>query len=357
MTVQMQQPLVCLGCVILLLCPAVVSPGGVAGGGESGGIGHAEPALDGTEATVSATPVAAQVAPLEPDAVVLSVSVYENGTAQWRIEYRTRLDDPARREAFQRFQADLDDGAGSVDGGFYRQINASIAAAENATGREMTGTGFATDAAVRRLPQEYGVVVYRFRWRGFAAVSEEGLRVGDALAGFFLGEGERLLLSWPRGYQLSEIQPEPDSQRDRTVVWQGPREFDPSEPRVLLTERAWPGSELLRAAGAATVLGAGALLFWLLRRGPALPSVVPGLLERGQDGSELLSNEEQVLDLLERRGGRVKQQVIADELGWTETKTSYVVSNLREQGRIDSFRLGRENVLSLAESDPDDGRA
>ena len=48
--------------------------------------------------------------------------------------------------------------------------------------------------------------------------------------------------------------------------------------------------------------------------------------------------------------------MIADELGWTETKTSDVVSRLREEGRIDSFRLGRENVLSLADHDADERR-
>jgi uncharacterized membrane protein len=62
---------------------------------------------------------------------------------------------------------------------------------------------------------------------------------------------------------------------------------------------------------------------------------------------DLLSNEERVLRLLERRGGRVKQKAVVDELGWTEAKTSQVVGSLREEGKIESFRLGRENVLAL----------
>jgi hypothetical protein len=66
---------------------------------------------------------------------------------------------------------------------------------------------------------------------------------------------------------------------------------------------------------------------------------------------ELLSNEERVLRLLEERGGRTKQQEVVDALGWTEAKTSQVVSGMREDGAIDSFRLGRENVLTL----PDEG--
>jgi len=60
-----------------------------------------------------------------------------------------------------------------------------------------------------------------------------------------------------------------------------------------------------------------------------------------------LSNEEQVLRLVESNGGRMKQKRVAEELGWTAAKTSQVVTGLRDDGELDGFRLGRENVLSL----------
>ncbi|MFC7232041.1 helix-turn-helix transcriptional regulator [Saliphagus sp. GCM10025308] len=66
---------------------------------------------------------------------------------------------------------------------------------------------------------------------------------------------------------------------------------------------------------------------------------------------ELLSNEEQVINLLESRGGRMKQQSVVEELDWTDAKTSKVVTGLREEGKLESFRLGRENVLSLPEAE------
>lgn len=64
---------------------------------------------------------------------------------------------------------------------------------------------------------------------------------------------------------------------------------------------------------------------------------------------DLLSNEEQVIEVLKRSGGRAKQQQIVEKLGWTDTKTSSVVRKLRENGTIEGFRLGRENVLRLPE--------
>ena len=72
---------------------------------------------------------------------------------------------------------------------------------------------------------------------------------------------------------------------------------------------------------------------------------------------ELLSNEEQVLRLIESQGGRMKQKRVVEELGWTAAKTSQVVTGLRDEERLEGFRLGRENVLSLPEFDATDSGA
>jgi uncharacterized membrane protein len=62
---------------------------------------------------------------------------------------------------------------------------------------------------------------------------------------------------------------------------------------------------------------------------------------------ELLSDEERLLQLLEDHGGRMKQQDAVEELEWSETKTSQVVTDLYEAEKIERYRLGRENVLAL----------
>ena len=65
----------------------------------------------------------------------------------------------------------------------------------------------------------------------------------------------------------------------------------------------------------------------------------------------LLSNEEQVLKLLRDNGGRIKQQRVASELDWTAAKTSQVIGGLREDGDLETFRIGRENVVTLPGTD------
>jgi hypothetical protein len=94
---------------------------------------------------------------------------------------------------------------------------------------------------------------------------------------------------------------------------------------------------------------------------PPAPATSAGESDEVDDGPppELLSNEERVLRLLDQHGGRIKQQQVAGELDWTDAKTSQVVSELREAGELESFRLGRENVLTLPDVslEPDAGES
>ena len=71
----------------------------------------------------------------------------------------------------------------------------------------------------------------------------------------------------------------------------------------------------------------------------------------------LLSNEERVVETLRRLGGRAKQQQVVQELGWTDARTSQVVSKLRDEGSIEGFRLGRENVLILSEESDEESNS
>lgn len=61
---------------------------------------------------------------------------------------------------------------------------------------------------------------------------------------------------------------------------------------------------------------------------------------------ELLSNEEQVFHLLDEHEGRMKQKALVEETGWSPAKTSNVVNDMKDDGQVDVFRLGRENVVS-----------
>lgn len=326
---------------------------------------------------------------VETDSTTLNVDVQDNGTATWEIVYRVELDDDNTTEAFDDLAGDIEADSGAYLDPFGDRIERTAAAAENATGREMAIRNVAIETRRESQPQvEYGLLVYRFEWTNFAATGDGAVEAGDAIDRLFLDSETTLRLTAPDGYSVVSTSPEPARTGNGEVVWEGQREFDSGEPRVAFSQTTPTG-----AGGGdggvgndgndggdggdgglpvAALLVLGALLaggIWMyVRRERAAASGDDGSAVAGGGGgdgagstaaeaadagppAELLSNEERVLQLLEDGGGRVKQKQVADDLDWTAAKTSQVVSDLREDGKVESFRLGRENVLTLPDVD------
>ncbi len=282
---------------------------------------------------------------IDPDDVLLSIDVEANGDATWTIEYRVRLATDEDEQAFESFREDLEADPEEYESRFHDRMVTTADAASDATGREMTIGDVSVSAERRELPREYGVVTYSFRWSNFAAVDDDRLVIGDAIEGLFLDDETTLRIAWPAEYELLEASPTPSETRDRAVLWNGPIDFGDGEPRVAVDSAGWS----LLAIGAVgvgllAVVGGVALLLYRRRTSG-------GESERPDESvdEELLSNEERVLRLVEERGGRMKQKELTETLGWTDAKTSQVTKGLREEGKLEGFRLGRENVLSLPE--------
>ncbi|QKG91654.1 hypothetical protein HPS36_01885 [Halorubrum salinarum] len=335
---------------------------------------------------------------VEPDDVSMEVAVQPDGDARWTVEYRIRLGTDEEEQAFEQLRADVENDTEAYTTRFRDRMVSTAETAESATGRNMTVSNATVTAERRELPQAYGVLTYRFEWTNFAAVDGDRLRVGDAVDGLFLDDASSLIVSWPEGYRLGETTPEPSEVRERSVVWNGPVDFSAGQPRVSVAP-AGPLSGV-PTAGIAALLGAlvvaGAAVAYRRRdAGAAAPAgggdaeteatgdapaddsgaataaaasdsaAEPTTGDDDGDASEpdsdeprpvdddLLSNEEQVLRLIESEGGRMKQKQVAERLDWTAAKTSQVVTGLRDEGDLDGFRLGRENVLSLPDYDPE----
>ena len=331
-----------------------------------------------------AVPTAASAAPfvdgaqVDPDNVLLRVSLHEDGSATWQVEYRVLLEDENATEAFESLEADIDANTSEYASRFGDRMRRTVASAENATGRDMDVRNVSVRTTRTSLfgpDREYGVVVYSFEWAGFAVVDGDRIEAGDAITGLFLDEQTRMILSWPTAYGLVQTSPGADETRENAVVWDGRLDFGGDEPRVVVSTAAddspttsvpggsGPGDErdtplaivLLVSLGAVAALGVAGWLF-VQRSGVGVGSAVAGDDDDGDDGDagppeDLLSNEERVLRLLEEHDGRMKQQQVASELDWTDAKTSQVVGDLRDDGDVEVFRLGRENVLTL----PDEG--
>lgn len=365
--------------VVISLC---AGPGIAAGGSSSG------PVSNGLAGPVNA------------DSVVMYVSLQPDGTADWRVEYRIRLETTNDTAAFEAMREDIQANGSDYRERFAEGIRRTVADAENATGREMAARDFAVGTETRQLPNEYGIVYYTFEWTNFAATDEETVRAGDSLAGLFLDDETTLQMEWPEDYQLQTAAPEPTVRRSQAVSWTGSLNFASGEPLVVVARTATdaPGGDSTTRPGTTgggadgangssvppwllvigVVLSAVPIAVWYARRRseqvtrttqPAVPTNEPDRSEQPEDRSieeserddasetddgppeELLSNEERVLKLLDEHGGRIKQQAVVEGLGWTDAKTSQVVGKLREDGEIEVFRLGRENVLTLPDEE------
>ncbi|MFW6448248.1 MAG: DUF7345 domain-containing protein [Halobacteriota archaeon] len=305
----------------------------------------------------STGPVAAQTGEgdleVDPDDTLLWVEVDAAGDATWRMEYRMRLDTDADVEAFEELQADIEANDTAYIDRHRERMVSTAEAAEASTGREMAIENVTVEADRRVVDREYGVVTYRFTWTNFARVEGDAVHAGDALEGLFLPDDTDLVVRWPAAFARVEVTPEPTSATDRSVRWDGPADFAVDEPRVVVSsdpDGASGPSEpeggipwLIIAVVVVLALTLGAAGYYLRRSEPTGEDAVP-------DG-ELLSNEEQVLRLIDEHGGRLKQQEVAEALDWTDAKTSKVVRTLRDEGRLEGFRLGRENVLRLPGED------
>lgn len=331
-----------------------------------------------------------QTGDVEPDSVLLRADVRPSGDATWTVEYRIRLDDNATA-GFRSLQRDIEANESRYTDRFDRRMTDTVATAENATGRAMAVENVSVEARNATFG-DYGVVAYQFDWRGFAATDGDRVVAGDALGGLFLDQRTRLVVAVPDGYAASDVSPTPDERGNESVAWDGRQDFGQGEPRVVAapTGSGGVGAGLPVSAGllavVALLLAGGLGVVWWRRErsaaggeadafggtdangGTPTPETdagdgtdaaagagVAGAAAATSDDPppDLLSNEERVLRLLRQNGGRMKQQDVVAELGWTEAKTSQVVGGLREEGDLDSFRLGRENVLTLPEADDD----
>ena len=333
-------------------------------------------------------------ADIESDTVALVTSLDSDGDATWEVVYRLELATDEERQAFAEQRADIQNDTDAYLDPFTERMERTVATARNATNRSMSATDFAVSTDRVSQPQaDFGVVTFEFRWTGFAQAEGDSIRAGDAIDQFFLNEDERLEVNWPDGYSHTSSSPAPGTVDDSRVVWRGPLTFDEGQPRLVVSSedsRSLP--VLLGLLGVGVLVAAAVFVVFRRRRGDDSEGTVapgpsatsedpagPDSLEdtarggaasaggvaddayatggtEGDDStpasppSELLRNEERLLQLLEQHGGRMKQKAVAEQLDWSAAKTSQVVGTLRENDAVESFRIGRENVLALPET-------
>ncbi|QFU81940.1 helix-turn-helix transcriptional regulator [Natronorubrum aibiense] len=312
----------------------------------------------------------------EADEIHIDIFVAENGSATFAVDYRFENDSDGE---WEDLRDDVESNPEVYAASQEARWNEILVEGENATEREMELSNVSVETGESSAPRDLGSVEVSFEWSKFAYVELNRLEAGDALAGYTLSQNTSMQMFAPDGYTIEEVSPSPEdaSEDENSVYWNSDgSEFSPDPPLVVMIEESDDDGQpaqtadgpsmpwLAVVAALALLAGLGVAGWWLERRRSGVGSIVTGdgATTPVTDGStasddaneppdELLSNEERVLRLLEERGGRIKQQAVVSELDWTEAKTSQVVGGLREDGEIEVFRIGRENVLALPGED------
>ncbi|WP_049935054.1 helix-turn-helix transcriptional regulator [Haloplanus natans] len=358
-------------------------------------------AADGTEAAAAATAdrpalVGPSVARIDtPEVTEFYIAPNPDGSARWTVSVRYNLSTDAARAAFDDYGREFEAGETTVglDADFFRTL---AAAASRETGREMSIRNTTRNATVRNGT---GVLSLSFTWTNFLTDTDAGFVIRDAvlmpnnrtwLAS--IGPEQRLVVETPKGYQVTDTRFGLDN---GSVVVEGPHRF--REPLSISYQRTAveepePSPFPWSLIAGALLLGAvlAAVAYVRLRGDESAPRsedtvTVPSGGGDGGDGGAgpetdeasaagddgrpdpdegdkmddadvdptLLSDEERVEHLLDRNGGRMKQARIVKETGWSDAKVSQLLSTMADDGRVEKLRLGRENLISLPDEEPE----
>jgi flagellar basal body-associated protein FliL len=318
-----------------------------------------------------------------------TINLQSDQSAEWVITLEYELDTQAEREAFEEIAASFEDGStrGGIDIGLYRNI-AGLSSERTDRQMEIERVGRSSSRQ-----GTLGTLELSFTWTEFLEADGEKLVFNDALKTpenstwlTSLGEGQELRITTPRGYAITSANV---GFSDNTVAISGPYTFDSDDHvRIILEPASGPSWELLGAAVvvASAIIG-GALL---LRRQDEIiddqpPTAANGGVETagtaadqtpadtatdnsGDDSDpdlgpdpvpnedlSLLADDERVVRLLERNGGRMRQADIVTETNWSDAKVSQLLSSMADDGVIEKLRIGRENLISLPDVDALDG--
>ncbi|WP_254530798.1 helix-turn-helix transcriptional regulator [Natrinema gelatinilyticum] len=350
------------------------------------------------------------------DTTTFEIVVHENGSATWTFRHEQRFSNDenatAAREDFETFAEEFETNETGLYDRFQNQSQLLTKTGAEETGREMKATNFRRSAYIEEQFTATGVVEMSFTWEKFAVLKDGQLIAGDVFQGIYLASDQSIVLEAGGDLRFHSVEPEGryagSSLEDAdSVRWNGEREFVNGRPRAVFdqsdgstvgtdgddpsTDNSGVGSVWYLAGGFFVIGAAIALAAWYSRYGPGAAKSADKTADRSEeqpqpsaragaavevaeepeperqatmeaaDGTgpvplsedDLLTDEDRVVKLIRKNGGRMKQVNIVDETGWSKSKVSMLLSDMEDEGTISKLRVGRENIISLEGFEPE----
>lgn len=290
----------------------------------------------------------ASAAPVNDYKITYTINVNEGGNAVWYVEYRTPLVSTEDFDSFDNYTKQLN----PVHLNDFKELmQKSVSEAANATSRKMAAGGFTGDAKVESAPTgTFGVVRYSFTWVNFAKLDpDKNLNIGDVfIGGLYLSKDNTLIIQYPSGYTIEQVEPQPDQVRDG-MVWYGLRSFKAGEPAVILT---MPSSSWMPPVIAVSVIFIIAA-FVYKRKARGKNTVIDAAIEPVAEAlteEAMMDVRERIIKLLNESGGSLYQSEIGKKLDIPRSTVSAALNQLHDKNVIQKIKKGRENLIRLVQS-------
>jgi uncharacterized protein (DUF3820 family) len=288
------------------------------------------------------------------ESLTTTIALRTDGSATWSIEERFLLATQEDVSIFEQYIAQFEIKKEAYLQNFTDRTQGLVSRASVITGRNMKAENFqvATNLA-HTASASYGVIVYSYDWVGCVKKEANRLVVGDVFeGGFYLYEGDALIVQYPVGYGVVASSPVPDENKDaeRTLGWYGRRNFGAGEPMVVLEEGVVievDGWQIYLPLIVIAAVAAGVVVvFYLLWRRKKTFSGKMGSLQR-VTLEKMEDDEGKVLRLLVAADGKLYQSQIAKHYGFSASKTSELLSSMEKKGLIKRKIQGREKIVTL----------
>lgn len=115
--------------------------------------------------------------------------------------------------------------------------------------------------------------------------------------------------------------------------------------------------EWVTAVGIGLLIVYGSVTAWRRYEDASADEPPEEVMHRPTSPKDVLTNEEQVLRLLDDNGGRMRQTRIVESTGWSKAKVSMLLSEMEADGTIGKLRVGRENIISRPGFEPKAARS
>lgn len=293
---------------------------------------------------------------------IITVEVYDNGSAHWTMEKRIPLINQTEIDDWQEFIKKGDDPVRLqteiLD--FSRRIEWFIDSAEKFSNRPMNAEKFNISYDMVKTPSNaFGIIQYGFEWKKFSHTDSSRILVGDAFSeGQVLSSDNVLIIKIPDGYEVESASPGFDKRDGTRLIWDGTlyRSFAKGEPALVLSRTGVSGFTWFMFVVAMGGLISGTSVLILRRRKSDLTTETdvasPGgevaLTSAPDQAKQDLEDEEMIEQFLARSGGEAYQSDIVKESRLSKSKISIVLAKMKEDGRILKIKKGKENLIRLA---------